>query len=197
VHTGFSAIQSEGDAFAIDESLQWQIEDGSVWIEESRRIAVEKIVRDEQYWWLSYTMRLKNVHDQPLDFGSPTTHGRPMAGYGSLFWRGPRSFTNGKVMAMEEHEDYMGVQLPWIAHQGTHDGVDDQSTLLFVDDPRNPRFPNKWFVRTQPYACVSFAFMFDETLSLDPGEDLDLHYHILIFDGAPDAETLGRVAAFY
>lgn len=196
-HLGFSAIQSEGDKFAIDEALQWKVEDGTVWLEETRRIAVEKILREENYWWLSYSMKLHNVSGEPLDFGSPTTHGRSMAGYGSLFWRGPRSFTNGTVIGPEEHEDYMGVQMPWIAYQGTHDGVDDQSTLLFVDEPRNPRFPNKWFVRKEPYACVSFSFMFDETYRLEPDADLSLRYHILIFDGAPDKETLARVAAFY
>ena len=28
-----------------------------------------------------------------------TTEGRPMAGYGSLVWRGPRSFLGGRILA--------------------------------------------------------------------------------------------------
>jgi hypothetical protein len=140
-------------------------------------------------------MALHNVSHQTLDFGSPTTHGRPNAGYGSLFWRGPRAFTGGTVIGPEAHEDYMGVSMPWIAYRGTHDAVDDQSSLLFVDDPANPRYPTLWFVRSAPYACVSYAFMFDESYSLAAGDTLALRYHMAIFDGAVETETLARVAA--
>src|SRR5690606_4499119 len=114
---------------------------------------------------------------------------------GSLFWRGPRSFTGGEIIAPELHDDYMGVSMPWIAYRGRHDdGSKSPSTLLFIDDPSNPRYPNKWFVRTDPYACVSFSFMFDEPYLLQPDETLSLTYHIVIFDGAPDRDELERVA---
>ncbi len=37
--------------------------------------------------------------DRAIPIGSPTTRGRENAGYGGLFWRGPRSFTGGSVLA--------------------------------------------------------------------------------------------------
>ena len=43
-------------------------------------------------WTLDMAFELTNVCSEALIFGSPTTQGRPMAGYGGLFWRGPRSF---------------------------------------------------------------------------------------------------------
>jgi hypothetical protein len=46
----------------------------------------------------------------------------------------------------------------------------------------------KWFVRNTPYACASFAFAFDEELTLPAGEQLTLAYRIVIADGAWTAE---------
>ncbi len=90
--------------------------------------------------------------------------------------------------------DYMGASMPWLAYVGAHDNSNKQSTLLFMDDPANPRYPNKWFVRNEPYACVSFSFMFDETYELEPDQTFSLAYRVAIFDGAQNAETLARVA---
>ena len=89
-----------------------------------------------------------------------------------------------------EGESVMGQAAPWLAFIGTHDGTDDRSTLLFVDDPSNPRFPTKWFVRSEPYACVSFSFMFDEEYQLDHSKMLLLQYRILVADGAWDRERI-------
>lgn len=194
-HCQFDRVEIDEDYFAIEEQLCWQPDEDTLWLIENRRICVEEINRSNCYWVLSHRSSLRNVSGGVLDFGSPTTHGRPNAGYGSLFWRGPRSFTGGEIIAPETHDDYMGVSMPWIAYRGKHDdGSKSRSTLLFIDDPMNPRYPNKWFVRTDPYACVSFSFMFDEPYLLPPDETLSLTYHIVIFDGAPDRDELERVA---
>lgn len=194
-HTGFSRIEVDGDYFLLEESLVWKPTEAATWLQETRQIQVTEVNRADSYWMLSFRMALHNVSGEALAFGSPTTHGRPQAGYGSLFWRGPRSFTGGQVIGPQAQEDYMGEPLPWLAFCGTHDGADAQSTLLFIDDSSNPRYPNKWFVRTTPYACVSFSFMFDETYTLPADGTLSLTYHIAVFDGARNPETLARVAA--
>ena len=46
-------------------------------------------------WTLGFATTFTNVTESVLVLGSPTTEGRPNAGYGGLFWRGPRSFTGG------------------------------------------------------------------------------------------------------
>jgi hypothetical protein len=53
-----------------------------------------------------------------------------------------------------------------------------------MDHPSNPRFPTKWFVRNDPYACVSCSFMFDEEYVLPAGEALALRYRIVLGHGA-------------
>ena len=42
---------------------------------------------------------MRNVSGRAIPLGSPTTRGRENAGYGGLFWRGPRSFTGGSILA--------------------------------------------------------------------------------------------------
>jgi len=167
------------------EHLKWITHIGATWFDEERHIEVSEINAEAGYWTLDLSFRLTNISQQALVFGSPTTEGRPMAGYGSLFWRGPRSFLHGRILGADglEGPEMMGKQSPWLAFTGWHDGNREQSTLLFIDQPQNPRYPNKWFVRNDPYACVSCSFMFDEYYTLQPDEVLQLSYRLIIANG--------------
>lgn len=167
------------------EQLQWITPAREIWIEETRQISVSEIDPQAGYWCLDLAFHLHNSAQKTLRFGSPTTEGRPGAGYGGLFWRGPRSFLAGNILAADGRSgpELMGQSSPWLAFSGWHDGNKQQSTLLFLDQPGNPRYPNKWFVRHNPYACASYSFMFDEYSLLQPGETLDLAYRLLIGNG--------------
>jgi hypothetical protein len=183
-HQAWKEIQS-GDS-SIKELLTWISHEEETWIEEEREISVGEMDPAGESWSLDLSFRLKNVRDRPLIFGSPTTEGRPAAGYGGLFWRGPRSFGGGEIMAAGglEGPEVMGQESPWLAYVGLHDGTGRGSTVLFLDSPTNVRFPCKWFVRNDPYACASCSFMFDEEYLLEPGEVLDLDYRVMLGDGA-------------
>ena len=183
-HQDWNEIQS--DASSMKEHLSWISHEEETWIEEAREISVEEIDPAGEFWSLDLSFRLKNVRNSPLIFGSPTTEGRPAAGYGGLFWRGPRSFAGGEILAANglEGPEVMGRTSPWLAYVGLHDGTGRGSTILFLDSPTNVRFPCKWFVRNDPYACVSCSFMFDEEYVLEPGEVLDLDYRVVLVDGA-------------
>ena len=91
----------------------------------------------------------------------------------------------------------MGKRSPWLAYIGKHDGNLDKSTLLFIDKPGNLRYPNKWFVRNEPYACVSYAFMFDEYYTLQPQETLQLSYRTVIANGAWSRSQIEEYVATY
>ena len=195
-HRRWEALHCEEGQVLLQERLHWITAEGERWIEEMREIAVPEIHPDEGYWELDLGFRLRNVSGHPLHFGSPTTAGRPRAGYGGLFWRGPRSFLHGTILAAHglEGPEVMGEAAPWLAYIGRHDGTCRESTLLFLDHPGNPRYPNRWFVRNDPYACVSFAFMFDEEYQLPAGQELNLRYRIVIADGAWSRERLEAYA---
>ncbi|MBV9231175.1 MAG: PmoA family protein [Chloroflexi bacterium] len=108
------------------EHLAWITHDGETWIDEERRIIVSEIDPAGMHWSLDLSFNLTNVAQRPLIFGSPTTEGRPAAGYGNLFWRGPRSFLHGKILAAEgaEGPEVMGKASPWLAFTGRHGGAD-------------------------------------------------------------------------
>ncbi len=170
------------------EHLHWIGYDERLWLDEERTMTISEINPDQGYWTLDHHICLQNTRGETLRFGSPTTEGRPAAGYGSLFWRGPRSFFKGNIMAGGGLEgpdkDIMGQAAPWLSVTGWHDGSCQQSTLLFVDHPQNPRYPTKWFIRHDPYVTVSYAFSFDEEYPLPPDEVLTLSYRLVLINGA-------------
>jgi hypothetical protein len=192
VHQAWDDLRADAGGLAATERLTWISSEGEPWIAETRTLAVPAIVPDEGYWALDLSFALTNQRAEVLRFGSPTTEGRPLAGYGGLFWRGPRSFLRGTILAADglAGPEVMGKAAPWLAFVGAHDGTGDTSTILFLDHPTNPRFPTKWFVRNDPYACVSGAFSFDEEYLLAPGDTLALTYRIVIADGGWPVERL-------
>lgn len=136
------------------------------------------------HWILNVNFGLVNNREEPLIWGSPTTQGRENAGYGGLFWRGPRDFIGGEILMSDNRAgaDLMGQSSPWLAYIGQHDETNDYSTLIFVDSSENPRHPTPWFVRnTTPMVCPYFAF--HEEYEQAPGETLELNYRIVIADG--------------
>lgn len=197
-HAAWRRVEASRDGATLVEELDWISASGETQFKEERTIRVVALNTDEGYWTFEFGTRIENVTDRELAIGSPTTKGRPNAGYGGLFWRGPRSFRGGKVIGAEGRDGQdvnMGARGPWLAFVGKHDEVNAESTLIFIDGPGNPRYPTKWFVRSDPYACVSFAFMFDEVYALPAGERFELVYRIAVADGAWDREAIEAVAA--
>ena len=196
-HTAWHRLESAGDLPQLEHELAWITHGGNTLIAEHRSLSVGAIAPDDGHWRLEARFRLENMAGEPLAFGSPTTEGRPNAGYGSLFWRGARDLAGGRVLAaegLEGEEAIRGHPASWLAFVGTHDESLAESTLVFVDRPSNPRYPNKWFVRSNPFPAVSFSFLFDEHYLLEPGETLDLGYALVLADGARERNEIERLA---
>ena len=179
----------------LHEQLEWVTQAGETWLAEERTVDVTRVDEAQSCWALSFQTKLTNCSSRTLDFGSPTTNGRPAAGYGGLFWRGPRSFAGGRILladgtegglfadGTEGEEDVMGRRSPWLAYYGRHGNSGGSSTILFVDDPSNPRYPTQWFARCGATPVVSFALTFDVEYPLPEGETLALTHHIVFADG--------------
>lgn len=165
-HVSFEEIGAEADHAVIAERLTWHPHGGELWAEEERRIEVRDVDPDTGSWTLTWTSAVTNRRAEPLRFGSPTTHGRPAAGYTGLFWRGPRAFRGGRVFTAQsaasaesgEPADAgpMGSSARWLAYVGEHDGRDGHATLVFEHAPSNDHsgekgtHPAHWFVRSDP-----------------------------------------------
>jgi hypothetical protein len=177
------------DGTTTTQQLDWVTSSDELWFQEERRCQLS-IVDDG--WSLVFATAMKNVSGKEIRIGSPTTEGRPNAGYGGLMWRGPRSFTGGEATTPTATggDELMGTRAPWLAFRGRHDGSGRPSTLVFVDAPTNPGHPVEWFVRSTPFACVCPAPFFSAEVPVAAGETLTLTYGVAIADGDPDPEKL-------
>jgi Methane oxygenase PmoA len=196
VSAGGGAVSARGDVARIDERLTWVTEAGEARIGERRRIAAAAWP-GEQAWGIAFETTLANISAAPIVFASPTTEGRPNAGYGGLFWRGPRSFTGGRVILPDAAggDELMGRRAPWLAFAGQPDGQPGRwSTLVFADSPATFSYPSQWFVRSTPFAAVCPAPFFAETYTLPAGQALTLRHDVVIADGEHAAPACARLA---
>jgi hypothetical protein len=215
-HESFETVAESG----LVEELAWRTppresEDGSttpgdVVVRERRTLGVHVPDAEALAWVLTFRSEMTNVSAGPLDIGSPTTNGRPNAGYGGLFWRGPRSFTEGQALlpgadgsgVVADAEEARGLPAEWLGFVGRHDGAapgpeggSRASTVLMVDPGTNPGGTPQWFVRSVPFACVCPAPAFSEELPFAPGQTLTFDYAVVIADEASDGERGAALAA--
>lgn len=200
-HTGFTTLRAEPDGVGVGERLSWVTQAGETWFDERRAFTVTLLtdasdVRTPTAWILTFGTQITNVSGTRIVIGSPTTEGRDNAGYGGLFWRGPRSFTGGTayVPGTAGGDDLMGVRAPWLAFTGRHDGHGRDSTLVFVDAPDNPGHPTQWFVRSQMFACLCPAPFFSTEVPVAPEATLTLRYAVVIVDGDPGLDGAEKLA---
>ncbi|GDY33156.1 PmoA family protein [Gandjariella thermophila] len=188
-HTGFAEF-APGGRPEFTEHVDWVTAGGQRWIEEVRRFAVRDVDPTDGSWALEFATELRNVRGAALEFGSPTVFGRELAGYCGFFWRGPRSFTGGTVIAADGGggPEMMGRRAGWLAYVGTHDEVDRSATLLFLAGGEPPH----WFVRTTPYPGVNPSLAFSSARELPAGETLRLRYRMVVADAAWDRDRLSR-----
>ncbi|MBX9388515.1 PmoA family protein [Streptomonospora nanhaiensis] len=184
VHRGFDRLAAGPEAVSVAERLDWVTEQGETWFTEERAFRVSADPA-RGAWTLVFDTAFTNRTGAAIRIGSPTTEGRENAGYGGLFWRGPRSFSGGRVYSpdTEGGDDMMGLRAPWLAFAGRHDGHDRSATLVFVDAPGNPGHPVRWFVRTGIFACVCPAPFFSEEVPAEPGRPLRYRYAVVIAAG--------------
>jgi methane monooxygenase PmoA-like len=190
---------------AFFEEVDWVTEPGDTIVTEKRQVRAAGLGspggEGTRAWGLSWTSDWTNATGGPILFGSPTTEGRPMAGYGGFFWRGPRDFTGAAVLAPETTEpaDYdapdgvpdgvpeqMGLLAPWIAITGRHDGSSGRSTFVMADSAANTLGAGPWFVRSTPYACISTAPFFFTERVLEPGQTWNWRHQVAVSTGALD-----------
>jgi len=189
------AIVDEGVAdgvarFAHD--LEWIAEDGRRLFTERRTLTAR--VLDETAWALTFETAMTNVSDAEISIGSPTTKGRDNAGYGGLFWRGPRSFTEGTLVTATgsgSGSDVRGQRHEWMGFAGRHDVIDETSLIVMVDAAQNPHHPPQWFARSEEFACLNPAPFFSEELAVAPGRTVRFRYAVGMADaGAAAAAAL-------
>jgi Methane oxygenase PmoA len=201
-HLGFGRLEVADGVLHVAERLRWEgaVDGGGLpefpAADEHRSLTV-RVLEAERAWVLGFATALTNRSGRTVALGSPTTKGRPMAGYGGLFWRGPRSFTGtGEVVVPSGvgGDELMGHTGPWMALRGRHDGEGAASTLLFVDRAADPRLPSRWFVRVTPYACLGTAPFFDREHPFAPGDTIRFEHEVIVAEGLLTPERCAALA---
>jgi len=200
-HESFTGIDQSGAGITASESLTWTSQEGGPVIAESRRFSI-RLLEDAAAsgtagaYAILFESTMSNISGTDIQIGSPTTEGRNNAGYGGLFWRGPRSFTGGEFRSQDATgtDEFMGTRSPWIAFTGKHDGTCRSSTIAFVEDSSNPGAPNQWFARSSMFACLGSAPFFSAEVPLREGSPLTYRYAVVIADGGVDAPRAAALA---
>jgi hypothetical protein len=197
-HDTFEHIDVGPDRLRFVQRLSWLASTGEAWLDERRTVRIHGVEPGQGHWILDFATCLTNVRTKPIYIGSPTTAGRELAGYGGLFWRGPRGWTGGEIhTAGCAGPDAMGTTSPWLAYVGRHDEHDGGGTLLLLNAgvARNARSAkHHWFVRNDPFPAVNPAPAFFDELTIEPGAALDLAYRLVIGDEMWSRDRIERVA---
>ena len=186
-HIRWSEMTCDGQQASAHEELEWITIDERRVLTEQRSIGIRDYSLADAWWALDLSFTLRNATSQPLVFGSPATEGLSGAGYWGLHWRGVRAFAHGKVLASDGRQDMQtihGTRSPWVAYLGTHDGHESCTTMVFLDCPRELRYPTQWYVKNDSYPSITASFVFDETYTLVPETELVLRYRVIVADGA-------------
>jgi hypothetical protein len=193
-HVRVYAAEVDADgAVRFVHDLEWITEAGARIFTERREITA--CVLDDDAWMLTVESAMTNVSASDIAIGSPTTKGRENAGYGGLFWRGPRSFTGGTLVTADgtgSGSDVRGRRHEWMGFAGQHDGVDASSLIVMVDDVANPHHPPQWFARSEEFACLNPAPFFSQEVVVPAGETVVFRYGVGIADA--DAEDAAELA---
>ncbi|HZP50418.1 PmoA family protein [Actinocrinis sp.] len=195
LHRGFDRLDAGGAEATVTERLEWAASTGEVWLDETRNLRFHSADTDRGIWALDFATALTNTRTQALELGSPTTHGRPNAGYTGLFWRGPRAFTGAPIIADgADGDDVMGSKGAWAAISGQHDEIDGGATVLAFAGTSSADVPLKWFARSQQFACLNPSPAFDEEICLEPGQRLELRHRFVFIDQASDRRGVQALA---
>jgi hypothetical protein len=198
VHTGFTRLDAGPERVDIAHTLVWLAEDGTHRITEHRTLHITLLrnAAGPHAWQLAFSTAMTNVGPAPISLGSPHTHGRDGAGYGGLFWRGPRSFTGGRVRApagRSKDDELSGTRHDWVAFTGQHD--DGRSATLVFSDTSVQDEPTRWFVRSAEYPGVCAAPFFDTEVVIAPGGTFRFTGAIAVADGARTGADCAALAA--
>ena len=196
-HRALTRLEVSDDMVTVAHRLDWITQDQQPVFEEARSLRA-RLVGQGSAWALVFETRMTNVSGATIAIGSPTTAGRDNAGYGGLFWRGPRSFTGGVIHspAGSGGEELRGTREEWMGFSGQHDQTARWSTLVMVDDRSNPRHPPQWFARNENFACLCPAPFFSEELDVPARSTLALRYAVVVADGNAGTARAGELAAW-
>ena len=148
--------------------IEWRSVRGRPLLEETRKLRfAQSGGSPEPGWALEWRSALQNIAGEPIGFGSPTTAGRPAAGYGGLFLRAAPQLHDADVLLD-------GIPVPTgeaMGRRGTAMTLrGGGAAVTMTASADNPVTPTTWFVRTGESVMLCSAPFFDDVFELAAGE---------------------------
>ncbi|CAD6010709.1 PmoA family protein [Agreia sp. COWG] len=201
-HLDLGEVDGIRHATGIDQRLHWTRQDGRTLFVESRRVTVSSI--DERAWVLTFSTTMTNITPEPIALGSPATRGHSKVGYGGLFWRGPSSFTGGRILVPDapatvaartepSEAEPRDIRAPWLGFAGEHPNG-RSSTIVMVDGEATAAAPTPWFARSVDYPGLCPAPFLDAERIVPPAGDYRARYAVVVGCGDHDAISAERLA---
>ncbi|WP_300344412.1 PmoA family protein [Nesterenkonia sp.] len=203
-HLRFRSEPTGGDDVVLDEDLQWITAAGEHWIDEHRIQRIHSLDLHRGVWAVDLTTSITNVRGSTIDLGSPTTAGRPNAGYTGWFWRGPRAWNGCAITSatgLSDEAEIMGTESEWVAFSSAHDDLDGGGTVLVYSgtsaSPDTEVPPVKWFTRTGIFAVASPSPAFDQEIHLPHEGTLNLNHRFVFVARQLEGDELTATAKEY
>lgn len=189
---GYAQLDNNGSQTVDGTHLTWREADGSEFLREERMLDARIAdVDGSKVGVIDVRSTWTNLRDVPIAFGSPTTAGRPNAGYGGLFLRLHPSFDGARLLSLlldaAPDAAVHGADAPWL-------GLETESaTVVMGAHSQNPVSPTPWFVRNDATPMLCAAPFFHEEWMLRAGEGATWRWRILLSDSAIDADAIRRL----
>ncbi len=175
-HDGWESV-SERQAV---QRLSWCTAEREVFLAEKRTVGAS-VTDDADGWQLETTSTWTNVTGRQIRFGSPTTAGRPNAGYGGFFLRGSAALLGAQI-ALDGRRltaaDAQGRAGSTMVLTGARAPV----AVAVSASPSNPVTPTCWFVRTDPVAMLCAAPFFHSEWALSAGASATWSWQLRVTD---------------
>ena len=189
---GYAQLDNNGSQTVDGEHLTWREADGTPFLREERALDARLVEVDgHAVGVIDVRSRWTNLRDVGLAFGSPTTAGRPDAGYGGLFLRLSASFDGARPLSPLLLEDpaavLHGAEAGWLGLES------DSATVVMSAHPANPVSPTPWFVRSEATPMLCAAPFFSEEWMLGAAQSATWRWRILLSDSPLTAAAIGTL----
>ncbi|MBT4821143.1 MAG: hypothetical protein HN742_40140 [Lentisphaerae bacterium] len=183
-----TATAAEDGSATSDSQLEYHPPDGPVVLRETRSITISPPEADGSYridWAATFAAGNTEVKlsRTPLP---PDPGGAKHGGYAGFSARLGRTITGGVFVNSEGgrgQKGTHGTSARWVDYSGAEGGI------AILDHPENARHPAPWYVAEEmPY--FSPAFLFRDSMTLAPGQEMTLRYRVLVHGKPMDADRL-------
>ena len=182
-----TALTRTEDGFAA--VLHWLVPDGAVLLTEETAWRLRPST-DPRAWTFRTATTLR-AGDEPVELGSPGTHGRAGGGYGGFSWRFPAaSDVDVRTPDASGEEAVHGSVSAWIAF-GARFPDGEATVVLAADDERTASDP--WFVRVATYPGIGSALAWEEPVRLAAGASVLLSFRGVVADGCLTDADIARL----